>query len=139
MGVYRCLHTTIVSHCATPFFSRTVSAAAMWSEHQSACGRTYYYNRSTRTSTWTAPPAAELPKALPPSLDPALQPSICRCLADPDVAALVSAIVSKCGLDALPSVRAKAQDDAFCAGGRGGAFCCASSRIYLCRHVRNSR
>jgi len=51
---------------------------------------------------------------------------------DGRVRTLTAAIVSKCGLDALPHVRQAGADDPLCADGRGGAFCCASNRIYLC-------
>ena len=99
---------------------------ASWTEHTSSSGRTFYYDRLSGTSTWTRPPNFAAPSAID-------TPSALRdCLAHPVVARLVGQILTHCGVDALPTVSRMPADDAFCEGGRGGAFCCAASRIYLC-------
>eukprot|EP00316_Scyphosphaera_apsteinii_P013073 CAMPEP_0119309042 /NCGR_PEP_ID=MMETSP1333-20130426/13765_1 /TAXON_ID=418940 /ORGANISM="Scyphosphaera apsteinii, Strain RCC1455" /LENGTH=213 /DNA_ID=CAMNT_0007312947 /DNA_START=90 /DNA_END=731 /DNA_ORIENTATION=+ len=96
----------------------------MWTEHKASSGRPFWYNRSTGISTWNRP-ESDLEASLN-SVD------MSSCLGDPLVAKLLRAILQDCGWDAIPTVRARRANDALCADGRGGAFCCASSRIYLC-------
>ena len=102
---------------------------AVWTEHKASDGRTFYYDRVSGVSTWTKP--KESPP--PPKQDSTVL-SLAGCLDEPAVAGLVRAIVRHCGFASLPSVSTKPIDDPFCEGGRGGAFCCASRRIYLCEH-----
>ena len=67
--------------------------------------------------------------------------TLSRCLDEsPSVAALYNAIIRHCGADAVPTVSqrparyASGEEDPLCAGGRGGGFCCASRRIFVCEH-----
>ena len=108
--------------------------ASVWTEHKSSEGRTFYYDRVSGVSAWSKP---ENP--LPPPKQSAQPLSLAGCLDEPAVLGLARAIVRHCGFAALPSVSTKPVSDPFCEGGRGGAFCCASSRIYLCEHVAAAR
>ena len=103
-----------------------------WSAHKATDGKQYYYNRVTGKSTWEKPADFDASTSSAP-----LRPTLAGCLNDsPQVASLFNAIVKQCGPDALPTVsrRYGGEDDPLCAGGRGGAFCCASKKIYLCNH-----
>ena len=103
--------------------------SAAWSEHTAPNGKLYYYNRTSGESTWTKPADFSLAKPLLPTLE--------HCLNDsPQVAALFNAILRTCGPEAVPtiSLRYGGEEDPLCKGGRGGAFCCHSNRIYLCTH-----
>ena len=101
---------------------------SVWTEHKSSEGRTFYYDRVSGVSAWSKPEttSAAVPKQRAEAL------SLVGCLDEPAVLGLVRAIVRHCGVAALPSVATKPVTDPFCDGGRGGAFCCASSSIYLC-------
>ena len=108
--------------------------SASWTEHKAPSGRTYYFDRVSGKSTWERP--AEFGKSRHVA-----SPSLQSCLDEsPQVAALFNAIIHHCGVDALPTVRTRpvvAEDgtaDPLCAGGRGGGFCCASKRIFVCAH-----
>jgi len=85
------------------------------------------YDAETGRSVWERPDDLDAPQ-------PARQsPSLRSCLAtDPRVRSLTGAILSRCGLEAVPHVRLAGADEPLCSDGRGGAFCCASNRIYLC-------
>ena len=97
-----------------------------WTEHTASDGRTFYYDRISSKSTWEKPAGYALP-----TLDRSAL-TLEGCLHEPAVIGLVRAIVRHCGFKAVPTVSSIAADDPFCAGGRGGAFCCASKSIHLC-------
>jgi len=98
-----------------------------WTTHTAADGRTFYYERESNTSTYERPTALDSPA--PARLRPTLQ----SCLdSSSAVASLYNAIIRYCGASALPVVRDRPARDPLCEGGRGGAYCCASNRIYLC-------
>ena len=101
-----------------------------WTEHKSSEGRTFYYDRVTGVSAWSKPETLA-----PPPKQHAQGLSLTGCLDEPAVLGLARAIARQCGFASLPSVSTKPVTDPFCDGGRGGAFCCASSSIYLCEHV----
>jgi hypothetical protein len=101
-----------------------------WTAHTASSGRTYYYDRVSGTTQWQRPAGFVANKYAPP-------PTLEKCLNEsPAVASLYNAILKHCGHDALPVVTARAsdEDDVLCAGGRGGGFCCASRRIFVCTH-----
>ena len=105
-----------------------------WTAHTAADGRTYYYDRVTGKSTWTKPAGGtNEQRNAPLTLQGCLDES-------PAVAALFNAIVRHCGADALPSVAVRplhgvdGSEDPLCTGGRGGGYCCASKRIFVCGH-----
>ena len=101
-----------------------------WTAHKASDGRTFYYNRATATSTWTRPADADLETARHH------RPDLQHCLdQSPAVATLFNAILRHCGADALPRVSSRTADDPLCQGGRGGAYCCRSKRIYVCTHA----
>jgi hypothetical protein len=104
---------------------------ASWSEHQSSSGRKYYYDRVSGRSVWERPVgfASADYKHVRPSLDHCLDES-------PQVASLFNAILKHCGHAAVPGIYTRAiAGDPLCEGGRGGAFCCKSNRIYICAHT----
>lgn len=102
-------------------------AIAQWTEHKAPSGQSYYYDRVSGKSVWEKPVAFALANHVPPTLE--------RCLDEsPQVASLFNAILKHCGVAAVPTVRARVTDDPLCLGGRGGAFCCASRGIYICKH-----
>ena len=101
-------------------------ASACWSEHTAPSGQKYYYDRLTGTSQWQRP---AMFRQVPPHRRITLQ----RCAEEePVVSKLLNTILAHCGASAVPSVGTRSADDPFCAGGRGGAFCCVSKQIFLC-------
>ncbi len=103
-----------------------------WSVHTATDGRAYYYESESGTSTYERPAALDMPKQQREAATSRPRPSLSTCLEDPTVAALYNTLVRSCGAAALPKVSTRPAEDPLCAGGRGGAFCCASNRIYLC-------
>ena len=101
----------------------------MWTAHKSSDGRTFYYHRGTATSQWAKP--ADFDAQRQHHYRPELQ----RCLDEsPAVASLFNALLKHCGVDALPKISSRGADDPLCQGGRGGAYCCSSKRIFVCTH-----
>lgn len=97
-----------------------------WTEHTAANGKTYYYDRISGKSQWQRPISF---KHLQPD-----RISLAKCIdEEPVVARLLNTIIASCGVSAVPTVDTRSVTDSFCDGGRGGAYCCASNRIYLCR------
>ena len=109
---------------------RHLAEMPTWTTHKATDGRLFYYNRETATSTWTKPDGYKVGMARH------IRPTLSSCLDEsPAVASLFNAILKHCGASALPIVRSReANGDPLCEGGRGGAFCCASQRIYICNH-----
>lgn len=101
---------------------------AQWSEHKAPSGRSYYFDRVSGRSVWERPAGFGTAKHVRPSMESCLDES-------PQVASLYNAILRHCGVAALPTVSSRSSSgDPLCEGGRGGAFCCASNRIYICTH-----
>ena len=101
---------------------------ALWTEHKAPDGRSYYYDRSSGTSRWTRPDGFRTARHVRPTLQGCLDES-------PAVAGLYNAILRYCGVAGLPTITSRSgTGDPLCEGGRGGAFCCASQRIYMCSH-----
>lgn len=101
-----------------------------WTRHRTSDGRVYYYDRITSVSTWIEPTNFMATQAKH------TRPELSQCLdSSPAVAALVNAILKYCGVQALPLIHT--DEDAtsgLCDGGRGGAYCCRSNKIFICRH-----
>lgn len=98
--------------------------AAAWTEHTASSGRSFYFDRVSGSSTWTKPASFDDTPAA------SSRPTLESCASEPRVSQLYNAIVRHCGGGAAPSVHPA--PPSLCTGGRGGAFCCASNRIYLC-------
>jgi hypothetical protein len=102
-------------------------ARASWTAHKTPEGRTYYYDRTSARSTWDRPADFGDARHVRPSLE--------RCIDEsPFVAGLFNAMLKHCK-GVIPSVSSLAPEHTLCQGGRGGAFCCASNRIYICQHT----
>ena len=103
--------------------------SAHWTSHTSPEGRTYYHDRASGKTQWEKPAGFAPSRHVRPTLESCLDES-------PHVASIFNAILRHCGSAAVPAVVSHSADadDGLCAGGRGGAYCCASNRIYICTH-----
>lgn len=102
--------------------------SAQWSSHVTPEGKTYFYDRVSGISQWDRPKAFQAARHVRPTIDACLDEST-------HVAGLFNAIIKHCGTTAVPAVVSRpAEGDPLCDGGRGGAFCCASRKIYICTH-----
>ena len=108
--------------------SSSSSSRAVWTEHTAPSGHKYYYDRVSGSSVWEKPAGFATAKHVRPTLESCLDEN-------PQVTSLFNAILKHCGTAAIPKVSAISNpEDPLCEGGRGGAFCCASRRIYICTH-----
>jgi hypothetical protein len=101
-------------------------SSANWTEHKTSAGRTYYYDSTSNRSVWDKPIGFGHAHHIRPTLEKCLDES-------PHVAGLFNALLRHCP-NRLPDVSSLPTKHVLCQGGRGGAFCCASQRIYICSH-----
>lgn len=89
-----------------------------WTEHTSASGRKFYYDRVSGKSQWDKPSESEMSAATIQS-HVAMQ----RCAdSSAAVCGMLNAIIKHCGVSAIPTLAVIEAADPFCQGGRGGAY-----------------